>query len=470
VTSNAQKVAVARPAEVSTEPGRGRAGAVVGAAAAAAGAGALGVACDLPVAHAAALAAGCAVLLWACVRRSLVDGAAAMKANLRAAVAETQRIADARLMAMELSLDRIHAVLDSLREGVVVIDTVGEVVLANPAATMAFAKADTESRGRPLWEVLSSELAERARSAFEALRASGERGEQERQIRVSAIQSRDRIFDLTAVPVHSRSSGQDFGSVFLLVDVTRNHEVARLKDQFLSSISHELRTPLTNICAYAEILRGMLPGESSEWPEFVRVIHEEGLALSRLVDAVFDYLQLESGEALFTRVEIDATALVTDSVAWGKARAADRGIEFTFAVQGRPPHVFADAARLLQVCDQLLDNALKFTPVGGTVQMTISELDGCWVLRLDDSGPGVPQQHRTAVFEKLHQLADHMTEKPVGAGLGLASSRAIVGRLGGMIWCEDSPLGGASFVVLLPPIGQRQVVSSDLQTPALAGA
>ena len=90
-------------------------------------------------------------------------------------------------------------------------------------------------------------------------------------------------------------------------------------------------------------------------------------------------------------------------------------------------------------------------------------------IRVEDSGPGVPAGDRRAVFEKFHQLHDHLTDKPQGTGLGLATSRAIVARMGGLIWCEDSPLGGAGFVVLLPGLGQPRLAAFGAGTGAGGG-
>ncbi|HLQ38825.1 MAG TPA: ATP-binding protein [Planctomycetota bacterium] len=413
---------------------------------------------------AALLAAVFCVLQIAVLSRAERCRDRAVTTAMRASTKEVHRGDAARLLAMELSLDRVRSVLESLREGVVVVDAQGEVVMANPAANRALADAQQPSVGRPLWGVLGGEFGPRAQQAWSALRAQA--ADSDQQIRVPAIPCNGRVFDLTAVPVKSRRSGQDFGSVFLVVDVTRNHELAHLKDQFLSSISHELRTPLTNICAYAEILRHLTPSEMTEWPEFVRIIHEEGLHLSRLVDSVFDYLQLESGEARFSLEVVAVPEVVRAAVAATQGRASAAGIAIELQVLATPPPVLADRRRLQQVATQLLDNGLKFTPAGGRVRVVVSDRDGCCLLRVDDSGRGVPSDHRLAVFEKFCQLSNHLTEKPSGAGLGLASCRAIVARLGGMIWCEDSPLGGAGFVVLLPPNGQQRVVPVET---ALAG-
>lgn len=354
---------------------------------------------------------------------------------------EQRRGDAARLLALELSFDRVRSVLESLREGVFVVDGEGEVVLANPAARATLRDPDALAVGELLWDVLPAGLAEAAQRAFAQASA-------EQPVRQPSVAVGERWFDLTAVRVHSHESGHDFGTAFLLVDVTRSHELAHLKDRFLSGISHELRTPLTNICAYAEILRTMLPGESMEWPEFVRIVHDEAFALSRLVDAVFDYAQLESGEARFSLARIDAAEVLREAVAAAKQRAEEAGIDLACEVE-EGGFVQADRKRLLQVCAQLLDNALKFTPKGGAVRASLGIEDAIVRLSVDDSGPGVEPSRRDEVFEKFSQSRFQWTDKPSGAGIGLATCRAVVERLGGSIRVDQSVLGGASFVVEL---------------------
>jgi len=126
----------------------------------------------------------------------------------------------------------------------------------------------------------------------------------------------------------------------------------------------------------------------------------------------------------------------------------------------------ADRARLGQVTRHLLDNAIKFTPDDGRVLVVVAGRDEGWELRVEDTGPGVRIDDRQAVFEKFNQLPDHLTDKPSGTGIGLATSRAIVARFGGLIWCQDSLIGGASFVVLLPGAGQPNLAGFGAGTGA----
>lgn len=402
-----------------------------------------------------------AALLAMVVERNALRAEAGerMLVAVRSARAEGCRDAIAQTMSLELAHERSRSVLEALREGVLVVDGAGEIVLANPAARRAMRAPALEPAGQRLWEALMPEIAERAREAWSALRETPRSASELPQIRYAGIPCRDSVYDLTAVDATSSRTGQDFGTVFLLVDTTRTFELQRLKDRFLSSVSHELRTPLTNICAYSELLRNMLPTDTAEWPEFVRVIHEEGLQLSGLVDGMFDYLQLESGEATFANEPVDGEHVVRTVVASFDGAVRERSIGLTLSIAEDTPKLIADRRRVEQIVRNLVDNAVKFTPAGGQVRVTLGGRDEGWELRIEDSGPGVPPGDRTAVFEKFSQLRDHMTEKLPGTGLGLATSRAIVACLGGLIWCEDSPLGGAGFVVLLPGVGQPRLAA-----------
>ncbi len=419
---------------------------------------------------AAALAAAATAAAMAVERaRARADAAERLQIATRAARAEGCRDAVAHTLSLELDHERSRSVLEALREGVVVVDGSGEIVLANPAARRATRDPRGDPAGQLLWAALLPELAERARDAWRALREAPRSAAELPQIRYAAIPCRDAVYDLTAVEATSPRTGQDFGIVFLLVDTTRTYELQRLKDRFLSSVSHELRTPLTNICAYAELLHQVQPGAAAEYGEFARVIHGAGQQLAGLVDGMFDYLQLESGEARFASEPVDGEDVVR-RLAAGFAPAADaHGLTLAVVVAPDTPRLLGDRARVEQVVRNLVDNAIKFTPPGGTVRVELGSRDDRWELRVEDSGPGVPPGDREAVFDKFHQLRDHLTDKPAGTGLGLATSRAIVACLGGLIWCEASPLGGAAFVVLLPAFGQARLAAFGAGTGAGGG-
>jgi signal transduction histidine kinase len=411
----------------------------------------------------------CCLALCVMVERTLLlrEARAQVETLTEAARSAGERDALAQLLSVEFAYERSRSVLEAIREGVISVDTVGNVTFANPAAQRAMNMPARSPVGRSIWKQLPAELANAAREAFDAIseRATEEDGEHA-QVRRSGISCYNRVYDLTAVRVTSARTQQEFGAVFLLVDVTRTHELQRVKDQFLSNVSHELRTPLTNVCAYSELLRNMLPADSSEWVEFATVIHDQGVELSEVVDAMFDFLQLESGEAEFVNEPMDGVRSVQKVVEKRRARASARGIELSLEVEDGAPQLCADRRRVEQVVRQLLDNAIKFSPEGSTVWVKVRGRDGGFEVVVEDAGRGIDPEDRDAVFEKFNQLSEKLTDKPSGTGIGLAASRAIITRLGGLIWCEDAEGGGARFVMLLPGHDQPQYIGSDIARQA----
>lgn len=405
-------------------------------------------------------AAACGVAAWLerrCLGREVNDR---HEVAISSARTEAMRKCVADRMSMELAHERSRSVLEALREGVVVVDDRGEIVIANPAARAAMRNPQQDPCGSILWEVLADELADVGREAHASLceEACADGAIGAAPVRLSALRCGGVVFDVTAVRAVSPRTGQRFGSVFLFVDTTSIHELHRIKDRFLSNVSHELRTPLTNVIAYAEIVDRMNPEDEHEWREFVRVIHEESLELSHLIDGLFDYLQLESGEARFDVEPCDGGEVVAQVCGKLRDGATGRGVSIELQIGDDLPTVAVDRARWTQVVGHLVGNAIKFSPDGQPIRVSVAARDGAVELRVDDGGPGIPSKDRESVFEKFHQLGDHVTDKVPGTGIGLATSRAIVARSGGVIWIEDSPLGGACFVVRLPAAGQPRLL------------
>jgi signal transduction histidine kinase len=385
------------------------------------------------------------------VHRLIEFGAPLARALMRsvkeasAAIDERAKMSQANLMSVEIAFDRIHSVLHSLSESVLVVDVVGELVLANRCARKLLKEDGRPIEGRPLLALLQGTLREVVEGAMQRVQRQGEELTQ-----VAGVTFNQRVYDLSVVRVRSQRRDEEFGWVIVIVDVTRNHEVARMKDGFLSSISHELRTPLTNISAFAEILAVMTPDDGGEWREFVEIIGQESRRLARLVDNVLDYNHLETGQVRFHNETFDVGEVARGVI--GSFAAAAHGNGVTIQLEGGavPMPVRADRQRVRQALVNLLDNAVKFTPAGGRIAVGLQPLGEQVQLSIDDSGPGVAIDQRENVFEKFSQLGDVLTEKPSGGGLGLAISRRIVDRMGGVMWCEGSALGGARFVILLP--------------------
>ncbi len=358
---------------------------------------------------------------------------------------EDSRQSQAQLLSVEVAFDRIHSVLHSLVEGVIVVDDVGDVVLANPAARRFLVQDPIGIEGRALTSLLAGDLGWCVSRSLRSLDDGGKA-----HCRHEGIGVGDFVFDIDVVRVSSNRNDQDFGCVVVIADVTERYAVCRLKDEFLSSVSHELRTPLTSICAYVEILEQMDPGAEEEWQDFLQIIGHESGRLSGLVDNLLDFLQLKDGriEWLFNQCSLESLVDEALEAVQSAAKAHSIEIECRRSESSITPTI--DRSWILKVFINLLDNAIKFSPEGGEVRID-AHLDGDTVtVEIHDNGPGLPAEDLPRVFESLSQLGDTMTDKPSGTGLGLPLSQGIVESHGGGIEYLGSDLGGACFRVTLP--------------------
>jgi signal transduction histidine kinase len=254
----------------------------------------------------------------------------------------------------------------------------------------------------------------------------------------------------------------------------RLKELDRLKSNFLATVSHELRTPLTSIIGYSEMLaEGMAGPLAGEQKEFVQTIHEKGEQLLSLIMGLLDLSKLESG-TMSVRARPTDLRRVLDAVQSTLAPAAQKkSVELIVDVPPGFPEMRADADRLRQVFLNLVENAVKFTPKGGSVtlraRMLPSEADeepqaggaiaGFALLapararvevRVLDTGIGIPARERVRVFDPFYQVDSSSTREYGGTGLGLSIVKRLVDAHGGKITIEDNEPQGTVFVVVLP--------------------
>lgn len=228
-------------------------------------------------------------------------------------------------------------------------------------------------------------------------------------------------------------------------------QLDRMKDEFVSTVTHELRTPLTAIKGATWILDQ--EPLSAQQSQMVRMVASHTDRLTRLIGDVLDYSKLEAGHMRFTLAAGDLRHLVQDAVAGYAPIFAARGLTWRLELATEPMPAMFDADKLTQVIVNLLANALKFTPEGGTVTFrTVREADQVR-FEVSDTGPGLPPEELARVFTHFYQVNGGNARPAKGSGLGLAICRAIVeeGHLG-RIWAESEPGEGSTFYVSLPVI------------------
>ena len=226
-------------------------------------------------------------------------------------------------------------------------------------------------------------------------------------------------------------------------------ELDRLKTEFVQNISHELRTPLTFIKGYAEILLGEMLGPlSAKQQESLRVVKEKTDSLIRLVN---DILLLQQMESLPMQVKPVSFGDLTSRAVRGALAAADAaGIAIRTEIPTRLMAVNGDPDRLMQVWDNLIGNALKFSAHGSEVRIRISEQAGEFLAQITDHGIGIPAEELERIFDRFYQVDGSTTRAYVGAGLGLAIVKRIVEAHNGHIWVESEPQRGSTFYFTIP--------------------
>ncbi len=230
----------------------------------------------------------------------------------------------------------------------------------------------------------------------------------------------------------------------------RLRELDRLKDEFVSLVSHELRTPLTSISGYLELL---LDGEAGELTEeqrrLLRIVDRNSGRLLHLVGDLLFLAQVDSGKLTVDLAEVELDGLVAECVEAAQPVAADKRVQLTSDVTPVPVTV-GDRSRLAQLLDNLISNAIKFTPEGGRVELRLVPENGNAVLEIADTGIGIPLEEQDKLFERFFRSSTATEHAIQGTGLGLSIARAIVERHDGTIGLDSAPGTGTTVRVSIP--------------------
>ena len=230
----------------------------------------------------------------------------------------------------------------------------------------------------------------------------------------------------------------------------RLRELDRLKDEFISLVSHELRTPLTSIRGYLELLLDGGAGYlTREQEQFLTVVDRNSKRLMHLVGDLLFLAQIEAGKLALELDEVDLDQVVTESVEAAKPIADEKGITLKATVEA-VPSMIGDRGRLGQVLDNLVSNALKFTPAGGSVSVQVSTANGEAIVEVEDDGIGIATEEQKLLFDRFFRSSEATERAIPGTGLGLTIAKAIVERHEGSIEVESASGQGTTMRVRLP--------------------
>jgi signal transduction histidine kinase len=265
-----------------------------------------------------------------------------------------------------------------------------------------------------------------------------QRGEREIWLSVRAAQLRD--------PVEDR-----VGTIYALRDVSEDRQLDQLKSDFVATVSHELRTPLTSIYGFAEtLLREDVHFGEAERATFLRYIASESERLTAIVDRLLSVAQLDTGDMAVQLAETDVGAVVSEAVRSAESQDPQEAHRFVVALEDEPLAAEADGDKLGQVLAHLLDNAIRYSPAGGTVTVAARRTDGAVEVSVEDEGVGIPHAEQERIFRKFYR--GDAASGAVGAGatgLGLFLAEGLVTAMGGRIWVDSDEGRGSTFVLEL---------------------
>ena len=352
------------------------------------------------------------------------------------------------------SHDRLMAVLNSTQEGMLMVDTLGRVVLANPRLEAL--------TGLPVRELIASDLSEPAFQASTGLGyrpgelahlLAGLRSGQAAEVAVATYEidlPARRILQRSEAPVRD-ASGLLIGWLVVVRDVSKERKLEDARRQLTEMIVHDLRSPLTAILSSLKILNetAILGPESPVARQALSVSHRSCQQMLGLVNSLLDIARLETGEMELCLKPVSLEALCQDLLATYVHEANEQGVILKNRFAPALPLIEADEEKLTRVLANLLDNALKFTPAGGQVDLTIEPEAESILITVSDTGPGVPEDFREGIFERFAQVPGTSGRRH-GTGLGLAFSKLAVEAHSGSIWVEENPEGGSRFRIRLP--------------------
>ena len=333
----------------------------------------------------------------------------------------------------------METVLGSMREGVVVIDTQQRILYANAAAGPLLDLPTIQAVGRSLFEVARHP---RVQQVFEDVLAGRVPERVEYEVpRTSAIVA------LIASPLPGQPPA---GAVLVLQNVTELRRLENLRREFVSNVSHELKTPLTTIQAYTETLLDGAIDDANHNREFLKRIDEQAERLHRLILDLLSLARIESAEDAFELSAVPIADAVRLCLEEHQAVASAKGISLVAQPASERVIVWGEEEGLRTVLDNLIDNAIKYTPLGGRVVVRW-HIDGRRaVLEVEDTGIGIPQQHQSRIFERFFRVDKARSRELGGTGLGLSIVKHWVQVFGGSVEVRSELGRGSTFTVRIP--------------------
>ncbi|OQY36719.1 MAG: hypothetical protein B6243_02335, partial [Anaerolineaceae bacterium 4572_5.2] len=348
-----------------------------------------------------------------------------------------------------------EAIVEGIADGVLVLDSEYNVQLINPAAAEIMGVNRNLVQQKNLSQFISpnpitineklcSELYKTITTAHANLNGDG------KLLPPTRIEIEKRVV-LTTMSSVILSSSAPASTLVVLRDISREAEVDRLKDEFISTVSHELRTPMTSIKGYTDLLVTNKVGPLSDMQlKFVQIIKNNADRLSSLVNDILDISRLDTGRVKLKLEYLALDKLANDVISMLNTQINEKSLSFTAEIPESLPMVYADANRVTQILINLLGNAVKYTSPNDSVSLNLKVLDKFVQIDVSDTGLGLSEEDQLYVFDRFFRAERDVDSLVDGTGLGLPIAKMFVELMGGKIWLESALGVGSTFSFTLP--------------------
>jgi signal transduction histidine kinase/FixJ family two-component response regulator len=351
------------------------------------------------------------------------------------------------LIELNTEKKRLETIINCMANGLMVTNKNMEIVLHNPAFLRLLEMPGELKNPVPVREVIQDE------TLFETLKRIQSGEVPEKEFFSHEIHLGHRVLRAISAPTLGPDRNVFWavaGTVTLLEDITVFKQLDQIKSDFLNLVAHELRSPLVSIRQLNSVLLEGLAGPlQGKQQDFVRRTMNKIDALLGLINDLLDVARLEAGRMVRQQVAVDLGKMIEEMVALMDSRAKEQRIALTYSCQNLKP-ILADPRNIEEVLNNLLSNAMNYSPDGGKVTVTAKGIDHVVEIKVSDEGVGIPAEEVPKIFEKFYRVKDPRTRHVTGTGLGLSLVKGIVEAYHGSIGIESTPGKGTTFTIIFP--------------------
>lgn len=350
-------------------------------------------------------------------------------------------------MQLQESEERYRDLFENANDLIHIAHMDGRFLYVNRAWRETLGYEEEEVSGLRLSRIVHHEERERFLQYLERVQA----GENLDQVESTFVTRQGRLIHVEGSITGKEEEGEIVSTRSIFHDVTERRKIEQMKKEFISVVSHELRTPLTSICGSLGLLNGGVVGDLSQQAQsMISIAYNNSQRLVRLINDILDIEKIENGKMEFEMERLALMPLIAQSLEANDGYAKAHHIRFRITHSAEDAWVEADSGRLMQVMNNLLSNAAKFSPAGEEVSVAVTTYGEYFRVSVIDSGPGIPDSFRARIFAKFAQADASTTRHKGGTGLGLSICKQLIEQMNGRIDFQSQVGAGSTFFFDLP--------------------